>query len=141
MISTHQTTIPTFSSCEGAQQPELVDFTKRRRYWLSPDEKMEIITREVGAQCEISYAEIIAKGRLKGVAFARHLSMYLCRNILNETFAKIGAFFDGREQGTVRHGNQRILDEASVSPELSAKLERITMLCKAALIAEESKLK
>ena len=51
---------------------------------------------------------ITSKRREKQVAYARHLSMYLLRDLAHQSYAQIGRLLGGRDHTTVLHGFRRI---------------------------------
>ncbi|HJN92841.1 MAG TPA: helix-turn-helix domain-containing protein, partial [Dehalococcoidia bacterium] len=51
---------------------------------------------------------IASKRREKQVAYARHLTMYLLRDLAHQSYAQIGRLLGGRDHTTVLHGFRRI---------------------------------
>ena len=46
----------------------------------------------------------------QSIAYPRHIAMYLCHKLTNQSLPKIGAKFGGRDHSTVMHGVRRIGD-------------------------------
>ncbi len=78
--------------------------------------------------------------RTNRFAYARHLAMWLCRELTEHTYAAIGGWFGGRDHGTVKHAikamNARRETEHRARAEMEQLLEaarqRITRLQAAA---------
>ncbi len=56
----------------------------------------------------LSPAQITGRNRTGQIALARHIAMYLIRNILDLPFAKIGEYFGGKDHATVMNGVQKV---------------------------------
>jgi len=62
----------------------------------------------VAENFEITPNQIIGKSREKHITQARHLAMYLIRNILHTSLESIGMIFSNRNHTTVMHGVEKI---------------------------------
>ena len=61
------------------------------------------------AQCTgIPVDALTSKRRERQVAYARHLAMYLLRDVAHQSYAQIGRLLGGRDHTTVLHGFKRI---------------------------------
>ncbi len=61
------------------------------------------------AQCtNVPVDALTSKRREKQVAYARHLAMYLLRDVAHQSYAQIGRLLGGRDHTTVLHGFRRI---------------------------------
>lgn len=58
----------------------------------------------------VTVDQIIGKDRHKGVMLPRHISMYLIKNELSESYEKIGLEFGGRNHTTVMHACNKTAD-------------------------------
>jgi len=86
------------------------------------------------AVCEwfgLSQAELRGDKRPQSIAYPRHIAMYLCRELTDQSLPKIGAKFGGRDHSTVMHGVRRIgdliredRDVFNVVQELTARIKR-----------------
>src|SRR3954447_14507169 len=56
----------------------------------------------------VSCAELLARDRTPHVAFARQVTMYVAREVTDETLPAIGRGFGGRNHTTVLHAHRRI---------------------------------
>jgi chromosomal replication initiator protein len=52
--------------------------------------------------------QLTGKIRTSQIAMARHISMYLCRSLLDAPFAKIGEGFGGKDHATVMNGVSKV---------------------------------
>jgi chromosomal replication initiator protein len=86
------------------------------------------------AVCEwfgVSQADLRGDKRPQSIAYPRHVGMYLCRELTDQSLPKIGAKFGGRDHSTVMHGVRRIgdliredRDVFNVVQELTARIKR-----------------
>ena len=51
--------------------------------------------------------------------------MYLCRNLTNESFPRIGIEFGGKDHSTVMHSVEKIENEIKVNKDLANIIEKI----------------
>lgn len=71
------------------------------------------------AVCEtlgVSLDELLSAGRTRRVAEARHLAMYLARELTDTTLPAIGREFGGRNHSTVLNGHRRTTTRMSTDP-------------------------
>ena len=59
------------------------------------------IKKTVAEYYNLSLAQLVSKSRMSNIAMARHISMYLIRDLLNMSYIKIGEEFGGRDHSTV----------------------------------------
>src|SRR6185437_5674156 len=78
-----------------------------------------------------SQADLRGDKRPQSIAYPRHIAMYLCRELTDQSLPKIGAKFGGRDHSTVMHGVRRIgdliredRDVFNVVQELTARIKR-----------------
>ena len=79
----------------------------------------------------VSQADLRGDKRPQSIAYPRHIAMYLCRELTDQSLPKIGAKFGGRDHSTVMHGVRRIgdliredRDVFNVVQELTARIKR-----------------
>lgn len=110
-----------------------VDFdieTIREFLQLSTPEDNRVLTVEAIAKATSQYfkiplADLKSKSRMKDVAKARHIAMYLCRKCLNLTFDEIGKFFGGRDHSSVVHAEKTVTQRLQKDAELSRDINYI----------------
>ena len=61
------------------------------------------IQKEVEAFYKVSHADLVGKVRRHSVAYPRQVAMYLCRQMMEETFDSIGKAFGGKDHSTVKY--------------------------------------
>ena len=71
----------------------------------------EFIKETVGKYFSIDPADLSGNKRSAEIAFPRQIAMYLCREIANMSFPKIGTDFGNRDHSTVMHAYKKIQKE------------------------------
>lgn len=66
------------------------------------------IIKVVSDYYNLSKQQITSKTRTKNVAMARHISIYLCRKLLDLPYIKIGEEFGGRDHSTVMSACEKV---------------------------------
>lgn len=79
---------------------------------------MHHIVSVVAQNYQIKVSDILGKTRRAEIAFPRHLSVYLCRTILNVSYMDIGRYFS-RDHSTVITSVRKIEKNSSQNQELS----------------------
>ncbi|MCD8203908.1 MAG: chromosomal replication initiator protein DnaA [Coprobacillus sp.] len=75
----------------------------------------------------LSPTQLTGKIRTGQVALARHIAMYLIRNILTDvSLKKIGDIFGGKDHTTVINGVQRVEKELKTDTSLQAAIDELT---------------
>ena len=74
---------------------------------------------------QISVEDIRSKKRSSNISFPRQIAMYLCRNMTNESFPKIGTEFGGKDHSTVMHSVEKIENEIKINKDLSNIIEKL----------------
>lgn len=59
---------------------------------------------------QIKIEDLTGKKRTKNISFPRQIAIYLCRNMTNESFPRIGSYFGGRDHSTIMHSCDKIAD-------------------------------
>ena len=75
---------------------------------ISEQNDIAKIQKTVAEFFQISTEDIRSKKRSSNIAFPRQIAMYLCRNLTNESFPKIGMEFGGKDHSTVMHSVEKI---------------------------------
>jgi len=84
----------------------------------------DIIINTVARYFEIRNEEIIGKKRNKEFTFPRHISMYLCRELTDNSLPQIGTVFS-KDHSTVMHAIEKIHFDIDKNPETKAAVENI----------------
>ena len=83
------------------------------------------IQRIVAEYFQISIDDIKSKKRSSNISFPRQIAMYLCRNMTDESFPKIGLEFGGKDHSTVMHSVEKIENEIKVNKDLENIIEKL----------------
>jgi len=97
----------------------LKDQLKDRSYYKNDVQRIQ---RVVCDYYKISIEQMKGKNRNNEVNFPRQVAIYLCRELTDESFPKIGTYFGGRNHSTIISAYQKIKKEI----DLNAKLKGIT---------------
>ena len=71
---------------------------------LSPD----VVQRAVASAFNLELADLISESRRKDLALARHVAMYLCRELTRYSLPAIGKAFGGKDHSTILHACKRV---------------------------------
>ena len=83
------------------------------------------IQKIVSEHFQISVEDIRSKKRSSNISFPRQIAMYLCRNMTNESFPKIGIEFGGKDHSTVMHSVEKIEKEIKDNKDLYNIIEKL----------------
>ena len=83
------------------------------------------IQRIVAEYFQISVEDIKSKKRAANITFPRQIAMYLCRNVTDESFPKIGMEFGGKDHSTVMHSVEKIEKEIKNNEELKKIIDKL----------------
>ena len=83
------------------------------------------IQKSVADYFKISVDDIKSKKKSALIVSARQIGMYLSRDILNESFERIGLEFGGRDHSTVMYAYDKIKNDVNEKMELKNAIERI----------------
>lgn len=72
--------------------------------------------------------KLLGKGRPKNIVIPRQIAMYLCRNILHETYPTIKDFFNRKDHATVLYACSKVEKDIQNNPETKAAIEAIEKL-------------
>jgi chromosomal replication initiator protein len=86
---------------------------------------LEAIQQAAAAEFGISQESLLAHDRRPAVAFARHVAMYLARELTQESLPTIGARFGGRNHSTVLHALRKIQADLARDQELVDKVQSL----------------
>ena len=78
---------------------------------------------------KVSHTELVGKGRRHAVAYPRQVAMYLCRELMEETFDSIGKAFGGKDHSTVKYSvdliGQKIKEDKGTRDEIDIVINQI----------------
>lgn len=79
---------------------------------------------------KISTSQLSASIRVSNISNARHIAMFLCRNLLDVPFIKIGEEFGGRDHSTVINACEKVEKLLKTDPNFKQAIEDIKILLK-----------
>jgi chromosomal replication initiator protein len=83
------------------------------------------VQRVVGHHFRVTHTELVGKERHRRIALARHVAMYLCKQMLRCSYPEIGRAFGGRDHTTVMSGVRRVDELRESDAEVRAHLEAL----------------
>ena len=111
------------------QEPITLDLAKSHLTNLGHEQmslKPETILAAVSNFYGLSVEEICGSRRLRPLVYARHVAMYLIRDLLdNYSYPMIARIFDGRNHTTVISGVEKIKEQLSSNSELLAQINQL----------------
>ncbi|MBQ3468921.1 MAG: chromosomal replication initiator protein DnaA [Bacilli bacterium] len=92
---------------------------------MSEKDDIHRIQKIVADEFSITVEDIRGKKRSANIAFPRQIAMYLCRQLTDESFPKIGTEFGGKDHSTVMHSVEKIDKELKTNTELQKTIEKL----------------
>ncbi len=86
----------------------------------------ENITKTVAEYYHIKTDDLFAKKRTQNIAFPRQVAMYLCRELADMSYPRIGELFGGRDHTTVMHAYEKINKNKKNDFKLQNDLQALT---------------
>ena len=98
---------------------------------IIPDDGIVKITPQKIIDCVCSYynipeEELLGKSKQKNIAFARQITMYLCKTLTTMNFPMIARALGNRDRTTVMYGVDKIMASIKNDNALKADIEAIT---------------
>lgn len=100
----------------------LKDQLKDRSFYKNDVQRIQ---RVVCDYYKISIEQMKGKNRNNAVNFPRQVAIYLCRELTNESFPKIGSYFGGRNHSTIISADQKIRKELVVNDDLKEVIKNL----------------
>ena len=95
---------------------------------LATKPTMERILEQVTLYYNIKEDDILSKKRTREIALARHVAMYLFRELTDYSLSDIGKFLGNRDHTTVIHGCDNISKELSTNHQLERQINELKEL-------------
>lgn len=93
---------------------------------LSPKKIIKTVADYYG----LTHQQITSKTRTKNIANARHISIYLCRKLLDIPYIKIGDEFGGRDHSTIISACTKVEKQIKKYPEYAEAVKKIEAMLK-----------
>lgn len=90
----------------------------------------ESITQAVAEHYHIKTDELFNKKRTQNIAYPRQIAMYLCRELADMSYPRIGELFGGRDHTTVIHAYEKISNKSKSDNKLQNDLNTLRELLK-----------
>lgn len=87
---------------------------------------VETIQNLVSDYYKIEKADLTGSSRSRALVHGRHVAMYLCRELTNETLISIGSKFGGRDHSTVLHSCRKIESKIRESSSVLEEVRELT---------------
>ena len=85
----------------------------------------ESIKKSVCKHFNIKISDMDSSKRTKNLSYPRQIAMYICRDLTNLSFPKIGEYFGGRDHTTVLHACEKISEEIKSNDSLKNIIDSI----------------
>ena len=79
----------------------------------------------VGKYYNINRSDILGKSRRKEIILARHISMWMIRNVINMTYKEIGYLFKSRDHSTIMAAVEKIDYQMKINETVKTALKMI----------------
>ena len=99
----------------------LKDVLSSSDFTVTPDS----IKKSVCRHFNIKVSDIESSKRTKNLAYPRQIAMYICRDMTDCSFPKIGEHFGGRDHTTVLHACEKISAEIKTNDSLKSIIESL----------------
>lgn len=83
------------------------------------------IQRIVCEYFKIDIEDLKGKKRSKDINYPRQIAIYLCREMTNESFPKMGTYFGGRDHSTIISAYQRIKNDLKKNAQLQVVINEL----------------
>ena len=90
----------------------------------------ESIVEAVADHYRIKKDELFNKKRTQSIAYPRQIAMYLCRELADMSYPRIGELFGGRDHTTVIHAYEKISNRCKTDGKLQNELKTLQELLK-----------
>jgi chromosomal replication initiator protein len=87
---------------------------------------LDIITKYVAKDLNIKPSEICSKGRSKNLVYARRISIYLCRELTQNTMPQLAKYFGMKDHTAISHTLKKINSLMEEDADFKTKIEELT---------------
>ncbi len=87
---------------------------------------MDIITELVAKDLNIKPSEIRSKGRSKNIVYARRISIYICRELTQNTMPQLAQYFGMKDHTAISHTIKKINQLIKDDEDFKLKIEELT---------------
>ena len=108
---------------------ETVDYVITKYVSVKEEEKTvtpKMIIEAVAKLFRVNEDDIVSKRKTKEIVVPRQVSIYLCKNLTELSFNKIGDYFGGKDHSTVMHAVKKVEYYIENDPEIKEKVSTLT---------------
>jgi len=87
---------------------------------------METITQVVAKDLNIKPSEIRSKGRSKNIVYARRISIYICRELTQNTMPQLAQYFGMKDHTAISHTIKKINNLIKDDEDFKVKIDELT---------------
>jgi len=87
---------------------------------------MDIITQVVAKDLNIKPSEIRSKGRSKNIVYARRISIYICRELTQNTMPQLAQYFGMKDHTAISHTIKKINELIKDDEDFKVKIEELS---------------
>ena len=87
---------------------------------------MDIITQVVAKDLNIKPSEIRSKGRSKNIVYARRISIYICRELTQNTMPQLAQYFGMKDHTAISHTIKKINELIQDDEDFKLKIEELS---------------
>ncbi|MBS0626320.1 MAG: chromosomal replication initiator protein DnaA [Verrucomicrobia bacterium] len=93
----------------------------------APQRKISVegILKSVAAVFEVRVSELKGESRLKEIALARQVAMYLAKEMIDDSLMKIAVSFGGKTHSTLLHAWKKISDQIQINEMLRRQVQMV----------------
>lgn len=93
----------------------------------APQKKISVesILKSVAAVFEVRVSELKGESRLKEIALARQVAMYLAKEMIDDSLMKIAVSFGGKTHSTLLHAWKKITDQMQINDMLRRQVQMV----------------
>lgn len=89
---------------------------------LDPEARLDRLARAVARRFGVPLRDLRSTSRRQALVLPRHLAIHLARRLTNLSYARLGAYFGGRDPKTIRHACASAARRLAADPALAAAL-------------------
>ena len=87
---------------------------------------LDTITKSVAKDLNIKPSEIRSKSRSKNLVYARRISIYLCRELTQNTMPQLAQYFGMKDHTAISHTLKKINELIQNDEDFKIKIEELT---------------
>ena len=87
---------------------------------------MDMITQTVAKDLNIKPSEIKSKGRSKNILYARRITIYICRELTQNTMPQLAQYFGMKDHTAISHTIRKINELIKVDEDFKLKINELT---------------